>query len=231
MLTAKQFVDKWLGKIDDYDGVYRNQCVDAFKRFCHEQGLPVLPTGTNYADGYWKHVATRNKLLPNFDPVYSYKSLKDGDWVIFPRGSSVAPYSHIGMYYGGKCFSQNQIVQNSPYTLVAIDWSQMLVALRYKKYAKADKSVDTLAQEVIRGEWGNGDDRKQRLTRAGYSYAEVQKRVNEILAGNKKSITEVAKEVIRGDWGNGAERKRRLTQAGYDYNAVQSRVNKLLGLG
>ena len=229
MLTPKQFVDKWLGKIDDYDGVYRNQCVDAFKRFLHEQGLQAIPTGNNYADGYWKHVPTRNKLLPNFDPVYSYKDLRDGDWVIFPRGCAVAPYSHIGMYYGGKCFSQNQIVQNSPYTLINIDWSQMLVALRYKKYAKEDKSIDTLAQEVIRGDWGNGDERKQRLTQAGYSYSAVQARVNEILAGNKKSLTEIAKEVIRGDWGNGEERKRRLTQAGYDYNAVQARVNKMLG--
>ena len=43
------------------------------------------------------------------------------------------------------------------------------------------KSVDELAQEVIAGKWGNGDDRKNRLTDAGYSYDEVQKRVNEML--------------------------------------------------
>ena len=43
------------------------------------------------------------------------------------------------------------------------------------------KSVDTLAKEVIDGQWGNGDDRKKRLTNAGYSYSDVQARVNEIL--------------------------------------------------
>ena len=43
------------------------------------------------------------------------------------------------------------------------------------------KSIDTIAREVIRGDWGNGQDRKNRLTAAGYSYHEVQKRVNEIL--------------------------------------------------
>lgn len=45
----------------------------------------------------------------------------------------------------------------------------------------AKKSVDELAKEVIQGKWGNGADRKQRLTAAGYDYATVQKRVNELL--------------------------------------------------
>ncbi len=43
------------------------------------------------------------------------------------------------------------------------------------------KSIEELAQEVIRGDWGNGADRKQRLTDAGYDYNKVQARVNEIL--------------------------------------------------
>ena len=43
------------------------------------------------------------------------------------------------------------------------------------------KSIDTLAKEVIRGDWGNGAERKQKLTAAGYDYAAVQKRVNELL--------------------------------------------------
>ncbi|NBI63943.1 N-acetylmuramoyl-L-alanine amidase [Clostridiales bacterium] len=43
------------------------------------------------------------------------------------------------------------------------------------------KSVDVIAREVIRGDWGNGDKRKQKLTAAGYDYSAVQKRVNELL--------------------------------------------------
>ena len=43
------------------------------------------------------------------------------------------------------------------------------------------KSVDELAREVIRGLWGNGVDRRNRLTAAGYDYSAVQKRVNELL--------------------------------------------------
>lgn len=45
----------------------------------------------------------------------------------------------------------------------------------------AKKSVDAIAREVIRGDWGNGDERKQKLTAAGYDYSAVQKKVNELL--------------------------------------------------
>ena len=40
------------------------------------------------------------------------------------------------------------------------------------------KSIEDLAREVIRGEWGNGDEREKRLTAAGYDYDAVQTRVN-----------------------------------------------------
>ena len=84
-----------------------------------------------------------------------------------------------------------------------------------------------MAQEVIQGKWGNGNERKQKLESAGYNYAAVQAKVNELL-GSGKSIDELAREVIQGKWGNGNERKQRLTQAGYDYDKVQARVNQLL---
>ena len=43
------------------------------------------------------------------------------------------------------------------------------------------KSNYDLATEVIQGLWGNGQDRKNRLTKAGYNYNEIQKIVNERL--------------------------------------------------
>lgn len=91
------------------------------------------------------------------------------------------------------------------------------------------KSIDEIAREVISGKWGNGAERMNKLTNAGYNYADVQARVNIILSGKSaKSVTEIAKEVIAGKWGVGSERKRKLIQAGYDYDAVQKRVNELL---
>lgn len=44
----------------------------------------------------------------------------------------------------------------------------------------AGKSVDELAREVLQGKWGNGAERKKRLEAAGYDYAAVQKKVNQL---------------------------------------------------
>ncbi len=46
---------------------------------------------------------------------------------------------------------------------------------------KHSYSCDTLAREVIRGDWGNGQERKDRLTAAGYDYYAIQDRVNELI--------------------------------------------------
>ena len=62
------------------------------------------------------------------------------------------------------------------------------VTFREKEQAQPAKSVDEVAREVIRGEWGNGSDRRQRLEAAGYDYGAVQDRVNELL--NSKEETE-----------------------------------------
>ena len=43
------------------------------------------------------------------------------------------------------------------------------------------KTTEEVAKEVIAGKWGNGADRKNLLTVAGYNYSSVQARVNELL--------------------------------------------------
>lgn len=93
------------------------------------------------------------------------------------------------------------------------------------------KTIDEIANEVIRGLWGNGADRKKALTEAGYDYEAVQARVTEILTGKstvKKTVDEIAKEVIAGKWGNGTKRRKALIAAGYDYDEVQAAVNRIL---
>lgn len=49
------------------------------------------------------------------------------------------------------------------------------------------KSIDEIANEVINGQWGNGTDRKNRLTKAGYDYNAVQNKVNEILKSDNSN--------------------------------------------
>jgi hypothetical protein len=98
--------------------------------------------------------------------------------------------------------------------------------------APAMKPISEIASEVIAGDWGNGNDRINRLQSAGYDAGAVQAEVNRQLSGGSsnggKSVQELAQEVIAGDWGNGDDRKSRLETAGYDYNAVQAEVNREL---
>ena len=44
-----------------------------------------------------------------------------------------------------------------------------------------DDDIETIAAEVIQGDWGNGEERRERLEQAGYDYDAVQARVNELL--------------------------------------------------
>ena len=102
-----------------------------------------------------------------------------------------------------------------------------------------EKDLTAIAKEVIAGKWGNGTDRAQRLTAAGYDAKAVQNRVNQLLGISggtttqpaKKDLTTIAREVIAGKWGNGTDRAKRLSAAGYDAKAVQAKVNQLLSCG
>ena len=53
--------------------------------------------------------------------------------------------------------------------------------------APTTKSIEEVAKEVIAGKYGNGEARKTAITNAGYDYAVVQARVNEIVNGSKTS--------------------------------------------
>ena len=90
------------------------------------------------------------------------------------------------------------------------------------------KSNEEIANEVIKGNWGNGEDRKKKLKEAGYDYSKIQAIVNSKSKTVKKSNEEIANEVIKGNWGNGEDRKKRLTEAGYDYSKIQKIVNSKL---
>ena len=119
-----------------------------------------------------------------------------------------------------------------PHRTLDLGWERFIEMIE-DKLTPTTKTVQELAQEVLQGKWGNGADRKKKLTQAGYDYNSVQAEVNRIVKGetsapSKKSNEEIAREVIQGKWGNGADRKKRLTDAGYDYKTIQNLVNKMI---
>ena len=54
-------------------------------------------------------------------------------------------------------------------------------AAKAKLEANRKAKIEELAKEVIQGKWGNGQERKDKLTAAGYDYHEVQALVNKLL--------------------------------------------------
>ena len=84
------------------------------------------------------------------------------------------------------------------------------------------KSIEELAIGVIEGKYGNNDERTALL---GDRYAEVQKRVNEIMHIQGASIDTLAQEVLENKYGTDTARKKAL---GDRYADVQKRVNEIL---
>ena len=80
------------------------------------------------------------------------------------------------------------------------------------------------AYEVMNGKYGNGAERRAKLTAAGYDYETVQRLVNGLAAGYDK----VARDVINGKYGNGQARVAALRAAGFDPVLVQDIVNGIL---
>nr|WP_228099272.1 hypothetical protein [Granulicatella sp. 19428wC4_WM01] len=95
-------------------------------------------------------------------------------------------------------------------------------------------NLDDVARQVINGQFGNGNDKIQRVRSTGYDSVQVQERVNALLDKTPpfqlalKSVDELAQEVLNGKWGNGNRRKSALIGAGYNYDKVQAKVNELV---
>lgn len=69
-----------------------------------------------------------------------------------------------------------------------IDYPAIITKAGLNGYGKAEspkKTIEEIAREVVRGDWGNGDERKKRLTAAGYDYDAVQARVDELLKSRR----------------------------------------------
>ena len=116
-------------------------------------------------------------------PTTSKTTFKQGDVVSITEKT----------YYDGKSIpswvlKKNWIVKSVNGNRVVIDKSEdgknaicSAIKATDLKLVSSRKSVDEIAREVINGKWGNGTERKSKLTAAGYDYNAVQKRVNELM--------------------------------------------------
>ena len=102
------------------------------------------------------------------------------------ENNSAHPHGHMAMWSGSNWISD--FIQNSEFV-----YGSNQPPVHYYRYgggnvdpqpskACAGKTITQVAQEVIAGLWGNGDDRKNRLTAAGCDYYAVQAEVNRLLS-------------------------------------------------
>ena len=159
-------------------------------------------------------------------PDYNETGYQEHPWNEGAYNCLIRQYTSVGKLSG----YSGSLDLNKAY-IGSVSWNKLAGKTKTTS-TTAKKSVNTLAKEVLAGKWGNGADRKARLTKAGYDYNKVQAAVNKLVKASQMSedkiINAVAHEVIAGKWGNGQERIDRLKAAGYDSDKIQKRVNELM---
>ena len=161
-------------------------------------------------------------------PDYVETGYQEHPWNEGKYNCLIRQYTSVGKLSG----YNGNLDLNKAY-ISAASWHKLATkAVKIVTIKPVKKSVNTLAKEVLAGKWGNGTDRKNRLTKAGYDYNKVQAAVNKLVKASQMSedriINAVAHEVIIGKWGNGQERINRLKAAGYNPTIIQNKVNEIL---
>lgn len=220
----------------DYD------CSSAVITAYENAGVPVKEAGAGYTGNMLSSFKKCGfKDVTKLVNLKTGAGLQRGDVLLNPRHHTAmfvgngqlaeAAINEKGGTHGGKTGDQtgHEFHVRSYYNF---PWQN---ALRYTKI-DGSANLHAVAKQVIIGKYGNGEERKKKLQEAGYSPAEVQTLVNELLNKNKEGKTEsnlhaVALDAIAGKYGNGAFRRQRLKQAGYNYAEVQAEVNRILKSG
>jgi len=105
-MTLQQFVDKYNGKLVDYDGAYGGQCVDLYRMYVKEVlGLAQTPLVVGAKDIWTNETKGFEKIANTPTGVPSV-----GDVMIW--GAKYGPYGHVAIVTSADvnrftCFSQN----------------------------------------------------------------------------------------------------------------------------
>lgn len=160
-------------------------CSNAVKTFCN-----ALETA-----GYWAGLYISRSPLQNY--ITSEVANRYSLWVA--EHATKCNYSgYYGMWQYTSKGKINGIAGDVDLDKCYDDYPSRIKAAGLNGFTKqtaskpttAKKTVDELAREVIAGKWSTGAERKKLLTAAGYDYAAVQKRVNELLAVTEYKVTD-----------------------------------------
>lgn len=142
-MTPSEFIEKWNHRGEDLDKSFGYQCVDGWKIFTKEVIGKYWATPNGWADGYWYNRAEYTKY---FEPIPNGQ-FKDGDWVMWAKGSKSHPSSHIAMYFQGFEFGMNQGGDRT-FCLKRTDFSDALGALRWEGYIMPTDTEATIIKRI-----------------------------------------------------------------------------------
>lgn len=175
----------------------------------------------------WSAIAPYHALWVAQYPDYNHTGYQAEPW--FPKGS-IGAFKFVTMHQyssSGRLNGYNGNLDLDIAYLTPAGWDAIARGDRGatsnptptppKPSAPSGSTLD-LAAAVMRGDYGNGATRKQKL---GSRYDEVQNFINHILTASTNTL---AREVINGKYGNGGTRK---TVLGNRYTEVQNAVNRM----
>ena len=135
-MTISEFVRKWDGKFLEYDGAYKNQCVDLTKAWQANLGLKVT---TGNAKNWLK-----NASRSDYEVIYlvSGQVVQPGDIVVF--GTLYGEDGHVGICtertaLGFKSFEQNNPKKSACHIVDHPAYNGVLGWLRPKKGVGVDQ--------------------------------------------------------------------------------------------
>lgn len=190
---------------------------DAILAFGIDKAKKYFPLSANCVT-----IITKAKKMGIFVENDAYKA-KPGDWLLYDwdekssKGDNKNSPDHVGIVEsvsnnvmtiiegnfrqasGTRVVAERKVAVNGLHIRGFVTPKYSAMATKPKKTEKK-KSVDQIAQEVIDGKWGTGENREKKLIAAGYDYAAVQKKVNELMAkkepAKKKKKTPVSKKIV-----------------------------------
>ena len=184
MISLKEFINKTKGQLVDVpwehkSTVLKGECVSLIQCYIQDcLGQPAKARG-NARDWDENYVAQGLGHI--------VKDARYGDLVVFNKNT----YGHIAIYIDANTIYDQG--KNMPAGYRKMQSNPVFIrpnADLIPDETEIKKSVEELAREVIAGKWGNGEDRKNRLTNAGYNFSEIQSKVNQLLKGNTSPVQE-----------------------------------------
>ena len=207
-------------------------------------------------------VSNAKKILGGFDDytvnsakLYEAKGALDsipskGAQVFFTKNGKPSGCYHTGLVYAvdgqyfytfeGNTSSSNAVVANGG-AVAKKKYSRSTykgkVLFGHPKYDKKYDTVDEVARAVLRGEYGNGAERRAKLTDEGWNYSIVQARVAELMKANAKKIDDVPKYVwdylikrIKNPYGVAGIMGNIQDESAFNPKNIQNSYEKKLGM-